>query len=231
MSRAKRSAPTPTVKTGIERALMLASDSSSAASEVSAPSLTITRPASGRPESSSRARASAWPRCVDVPAYFMPPADWTRSVDAEKRKKRSTKRSESALSSGLSALREVAADELAARLALPIRDLHAARVVHQDAEEILLRDRRLEDQRGPEETEQDDGERGEAQGDEDGAVARRGAADAAVGDERVRRHDAGDENRGDHRPRRAEHEVALLEDQRPVFEQESKESFKHSGRF
>ena len=70
MSCAKRSWPTPTVKTGIDRAFRLASGSSSAASDVSAPSVTMTRPASGRPDSSSRARSSAWPSRVAVPSYF-----------------------------------------------------------------------------------------------------------------------------------------------------------------
>ena len=37
--------------------------------EVSAPSVTITRPASGNPASSSRARSRAWPTCVVVPLY------------------------------------------------------------------------------------------------------------------------------------------------------------------
>ena len=103
MSRAKRSCPTPTVNTGIERAFMLASDSSSDWSEVSAPSVTTARPASGKPASSSRARSSACPSRVAVPSYFNSAADDTRPDDDEKRKNRSTKRWESALSKGLSA--------------------------------------------------------------------------------------------------------------------------------
>ena len=109
MSRAKCSWPTPTVKTGIERAFRLASDSSSEASEVSAPSVTITRPASGSPDSSSRARSSAWPSRVDVPPYFRSPAAASRSADEEKRKKRRTNRCDSALSSGPSGCRAAAA--------------------------------------------------------------------------------------------------------------------------
>ncbi len=93
MSRVKCSWPTPTVKTGIERALRLASDSSSEASDVSAPSVTMTRPASGRPDSSSRARSSASPSFVDVPSYLSSAADPSRPADEEKRKNRRTNRS------------------------------------------------------------------------------------------------------------------------------------------
>ena len=96
-SRAKRSWPTPTVKTGIDRAFRLASVSSMAASDVSAPSLTMTRPASGRPESSSRARSSAGASRVAVPANLRSAADATRSDDEAKLKKRTTKRCDSAL--------------------------------------------------------------------------------------------------------------------------------------
>ena len=102
MSRVKCSWPTPTVKTGIERALRLASDSSSEASEVSAPSVTITRPASGRPDSSSRARSSASPSFVAVPSYLSSAGDPSRPADEEKRKNRRTNRSWSVFSSAAS---------------------------------------------------------------------------------------------------------------------------------
>ena len=102
MSRVKRSWPTPTVNTGIDRALRLASDSSSEASEVSAPSVTITSPASGRPESSSRARSSASPSFVDVPSYLSSAGDPSRPADDENLKNRSTKRCCSVFSSVLS---------------------------------------------------------------------------------------------------------------------------------
>src|SRR3954468_19022823 len=96
---AKCSRPTPTVNTGIDRALRLASVSSIAASEVSAPSLIMTRPASGSPDSSSRARSSAGARRVDVPPNLRSAADAPRSDDEAKRKKRITKRCDSASSS------------------------------------------------------------------------------------------------------------------------------------
>ena len=99
MSCAKRSWPTPTVNTGIDRVLRLASVWSIAASDVSAPSDTITSPASGSPESSSRARSSAWPSRVAVPPYFKSAAEAMRSDEEAKLKKRTTNRCESAASS------------------------------------------------------------------------------------------------------------------------------------
>ena len=85
------------MKTGIDRALRLASGSSSEASDVSAPSLTITRPASGRPDSSSRARSSAGPSRVAVPAYFRFAVDGCLSTDDAKLKNRRTNLSDNAL--------------------------------------------------------------------------------------------------------------------------------------
>ena len=87
------------MKTGIDRVFRLASVWSIAASEVSAPSDTITRPASGRPDNSSRARSSAWPSRVEVPPNFRSAAEATRSDEEAKLKKRMTKRCESAASS------------------------------------------------------------------------------------------------------------------------------------
>ena len=49
---------------------------------------------------------------------------------------------------------ELLLDERAPRLAVSIRDRHAARIVEQDAEKILLRHRGFENQRRPHETEQ-----------------------------------------------------------------------------
>ena len=122
MSRAKRSWPTPTGKTGIDRAFRLASDSSSEASDVSAPSVTITRPASGRPDSSSRARSSASPSCVDVPSYCRSAATRARPADEEKRKKRRTKRFDSVFEQRGCRAGRAALHELAARLAVAIGD-------------------------------------------------------------------------------------------------------------
>ena len=220
MSRANCSWPTPIGNTGIDRAFRLASGSSSEASEVSAPSVTITSPASGSPASSSRARSSAWPRCVEVPAYFRSPAPASRSADDEKRKKRSTNRCDSAVEQRAVGLAELLLHELGARLPVAIGDRHAARVVDQDAEKILLRDRRLQNQRRAEQAEQQQRHHAEPQRDQH----QRGrawpvAGDAAVGDQRGERGHGQRREAEGHRARGGKREVALLEDQRRVLEE------------
>ena len=123
------------------------------------------------PASSSRARSSAGPSRVGVPSNF-------RSLPA----RRDPRRGREAEEADDEALRqrleqravgaaELLLDEVAARLAVQIGDLHAARVVDQHAEEVLLRDRGVHDQRRPEQAEEDERERGEAQADEDDAIA------------------------------------------------------------
>ena len=81
----------------------------------------------------------------------------SRSADEENRKKRRTKRSDSALQQRTVGLAELLLDELGARLPVAIGNRHAARVVEQDAEEVLLRHRGLQDQRGPKQAEQQNG--------------------------------------------------------------------------
>ena len=66
------------------------------------------------------------------------------------------KRLPSAVSSGASARPSWSRDELAARLAVLVGDLHAARVVEQDADEVLLRHRDLEQQHRPQQREEHD---------------------------------------------------------------------------
>ena len=57
---------------------------------------------------------------------------------------------------------ELALHECGARLPVDIGNLHAARVVQQHADEVLLRHRGLDDQQRPEQADQDDGEDREA---------------------------------------------------------------------
>ena len=66
------------------------------------------------------------------------------------------KRLPSAVSSGASARPNCSTMNVAARLAVLIGHLHAARVVEQDADEVLLRHRDLEEQHRPEEAEEHD---------------------------------------------------------------------------
>ena len=101
-SRASRSRPTPTVKTGTAAAFSPSSASVSEASVVSAPSLTSTMPASGSPASSWRAPSSAAPSLVCAPANVSSSGDPSRAADDEKRNVRRTNRSDSALTSAAS---------------------------------------------------------------------------------------------------------------------------------
>jgi hypothetical protein len=93
---------------------------------------------------------------VAVPPKLQLAGRVTRSDDDEKRKKRTTNFCDSAASRGDGRAVQLLLHERAARLAVAIGDRHAARVVDEDAEEVLLRHRRLEDQRRPEQADQED---------------------------------------------------------------------------
>ena len=100
MSRSKLSSPTATVYTGIPCACRGMSASANSSPELSAPSVTTTRPESGTEASSDRARSSAGPRRVRLPVKLISEASSIRSVRDEKRKKRTAKRSERAVRTG-----------------------------------------------------------------------------------------------------------------------------------
>ena len=87
-SRAKRSVPTPTVNTGTRRARNASSASSSAPLPLSAPSDTITTPASGMPFKSSRTSFNAWARSERVPFDVSAAAPTMGEASAAKRKRR-----------------------------------------------------------------------------------------------------------------------------------------------
>ena len=83
-----------------------------------------------------------------------------RAGDDEKRKVRTTNLSDSAFRTPAARIAELLLREVASRLTVGpagsgagrrIRDPHAARVVDQEGEEVLLRDRRLDDEHRPEE--------------------------------------------------------------------------------
>ena len=63
-------------------------------------------------------------------------------------------------------LAELLLDEIGARLLVAVRDGHAARVVDEHAEKVLLRDRGPQDQRWSEQAEQEQEEERQADGDE-----------------------------------------------------------------
>ena len=114
----------------------------------------------------------------------------------------------------------------AARLAVAIRNRHAARIVDQHTEEILLRDRRLEHEHGPEQAEEHDGQRQQPQSDQHDAIAwairGRHAAVRQQREEGQHRRARGDQP--DH-ARGAPGEIALLKHERRVLEQEAKRRF------
>ena len=230
-SRANRSWPTPTVKTGIDRALRPRAFRRCAASEVSAPSETITSPASGRPgELVARAierRREARRRCRRTSRS---PAVPTRSDEDEKRKNRTTNFCDSAASSCAFGPLQLLLHERAARLAVEVRDRHAARVVDQDAEEILLRHRRLEHQRGPEQAEEQDRQRRQPQADQHHAVAR-GDRRPRCPDTSAARGRPAPHRRDDEQDRAGQTpgEIALLKEQGRVFEKEAEEVIQHQA--
>ena len=121
---------------------------------------------------------------------------------------------------------ELLLDERAPRLAVAVRDRHAARIVDQHGDEILLRHGRLEDQGRSHQAEQQHRERRQAQADEHQAVARTiERRQTAVGQHRGgrERHRAGDDE--EDRPRQPPRDVTLPEHQWRIFEQETEKRF------
>ena len=104
---ASDSRPTPTVNTGTDAAFMASSASVREASVVSAPSLTTTRPARGRPASSWRAPSSDAPIRVWAPANVRSDEAPTRDAVDENLKVRMTNRSESDFRSAASGVANV----------------------------------------------------------------------------------------------------------------------------
>ena len=165
-----------------------------------------------------------------MPPNFRSAADATRSDEEAKLKKRTTKRCDSASSSLAFGPANCCWMKALRVWPFEIGDRHAARVVDQHAEKVLLRDRRLENQRGPEQTEEQHRERGEAQADQHHAIARPfGRRHAAIGQQREHRDGRGRRDRQQHRARQAPGEVALLEHEGRILEQEPKELFHHQA--
>ena len=119
--------------------------------------------------------------------------------------------------------------ERAARLTVAVGDRHAARIVDQHPEKVLLRHRRLENERRPEETDEEHGESGNAEADQNDAIAPAvGGRHAAIREKRQDRHrDTGGDEEQDP-PRQGPAEIALLEHEGRVFEKEAEESFDHA---
>ena len=167
------------MKTGIWLARRPSSDSWIDASSVSAPSVTITRPASGRPVNSSFARCSASPSLVCVPSN-----DRSRGgADAigggrEAEDAHGVAAGQRLHHRAVGCERRV--DELAPRLAVVIGHAHAAGVVQQDAEEVLLRHGRPQNQDRPEQAEEDEADKAETRSAMSTARSSRLASPGAV---------------------------------------------------
>ncbi len=156
------SRPTPTVNTGSASALRPSSASPSAASAVSAPSLTITSPATGSPASSCRTPDSAAPSRVCEPLNVSSLSCVVRVGARREAERPHGEPIGQRLEQPAIVRAELALHERGARLAVDISNLHAARVVQQHADEVLLRHRGLDHQQRPEQADQDDGEERDA---------------------------------------------------------------------
>ena len=124
--------------------------------------------------------------------------------------------------------REMVLHELQARRLVPVGDAHAARIVDQHAQKVLLRDDRRQHQGRSHQAEGEQRERRQAHDAEHDAFERPAVApDLGV---RPPRHHAGHDSQQDRQPAgpgRAEREVPLLEDQRPVLEEQLEQGIKH----
>src|SRR5262249_51461224 len=124
---------------------------------------------------------------------------------------------------------ELLTDELAARLARPVGNLHALRVVQQQRHHVLLIDGGPDDERRTEEAEEDQPERGYPQGCQDDPVAQAafGDPDAAVGidgeNDSDRRQRRGDERTGTE----VEPEFSLLEYDWPIRKERLENPLEH----
>ena len=146
-----------------------------------------------------------------------------------RRRRREAKRSQhEALRERLHQRRVLRAERLfherAARLRAPIGNLHAAGVVDQHRQKVLLGNRRLHHENRAEQAEEQDAERRDAEHRQDDAIAQAAAPGKAAighdGDE----HRRGREDRRDVRAgRRREAELSLLENDRPIFEEKAEQ--------
>ena len=201
------SRPSPTVNTGMASALSDRSAGATDPSVVSAPSVTITRPASGSPASSSFARSSASPTRVCVPPNVRFAAPWTRSTEDENRKNRSTNFPASACTILLSLPKSWRTSS--ARGWPPSAICMLRESSSSTRHEVLLRDAPRSTSTGRKQTESDQRDRGNSQRDEHCLIAFGLRLYPAVGEERGDSNRRGDENARRQRPRRAEREVAL----------------------
>ena len=118
--------------------------------------------------------------------------------------------------------------EGAAGAVVVVLDLHAAGVVQEHAHEVLLRHHRRDHQGRAQEAEGEHRQSREPEPAQDQPVQRPGlAAHTQVGQERKDGDQARHDGAGRDRARHAQREVALLEDDRAILEEELEEAGKH----
>ena len=119
---------------------------------------------------------------------------------------------------------ELLLNEVGPRFPVGVGDGHAARIVYQHAEEVLLRHGRSEDQERLEQAEQEHSHQTEAQAHQDETVAI-GVAfprHAPVSDQDAGRDDGDRDQPPRHRSGDREPEIALVEDERRILKEEAK---------
>ena len=216
-------------KTGTPDALRASSAGSRALPLVSAPSLTTTSPARGTPASCWRAWSSAAASRVLVPEKVRSCAGGRRRQPAREAERPHRE----ALGQGPAQAAVGGAELLlhvgAARLPVHVGDAHAARVVEQHADHVLVRHGGAQHQHRPEQADQQQADQRGAQGREDHAVAPgQPARRPLIGD---RGHGDGAEPRQGREPcagRGGEAQFPLVEDDPANAEEELGQPVEHS---
>jgi hypothetical protein len=85
----------------------------------------------------------------------------------------------------------------------------------------------FQDQRWTQQTEEDNGEDGEAQCNQDHTIAGATLGDRSVAQQRKGTDRSHSQQDPEHRPGHAEDEVSLLEEQRRILEQKAKDCLEH----
>src|SRR5439155_12706899 len=105
-----------------------------------------------------------------------------------------------------------------------------SRVVEENAQKVLLRHRRLEDERRSKEAEDQDEEGGKPESDQDGPVSSPAVAgDPSIGEQRAGGEGSSGYDGQRQRSRHGKREVALFENQGRIFEQEPEQRVEHKG--
>ena len=122
---------------------------------------------------------------------------------------------------------EGVADEGRARRCVVVGNRHAARVVHEHGEEVALGFDGAHDEDGPQQAEEEDGDGREAQAEQDERGPRDESARRTIGAGTTTPPTPAASERRQHRqggrPGRAERQLALAEDHRPVLERQSEQ--------